>query len=77
MPIAYVGLYFTDLTPDMFPPATFGGVFRLPFAMNEDRKVRPHRFADAFYLGDNGEFIPVRPDERGLGYATVRVEIEF
>jgi len=77
VPIAYVGLYFTGLTPEMFPSGTFGGMFRLPFAMHDSKKVKPQRNTDAFYLGDDGEFIRIQQNETSLGYATVRVEIGF
>ena len=48
-------------------PASFSGKFRLPFAFNNI----------AAYKSDQGTPIPVRPDERALGDATVRVEISF
>ena len=35
------------------------------------------RTSDAFYLGDHGQLIRVQPDERSLGFPTVRVEIDF
>ena len=63
-----------EFTPIMtlpgFPlplPAAFRGTFRLPFAFHHI----------AAYLSDDGTPIPVRPDERALGDATVRVEITF
>ena len=77
VPVAYVGLYFPGLTPDMFAPAPFTGIFRLPFAMQDERRVKPPRNADAFYLGDDAGLIKVQRNETSLGYATVRVEIAF
>ena len=77
VPVAYVGLYFKDVTPEMFPAAPFTGIFRLPFVMHEGRRVKPPRNADAFYLGDDGGLINIQRDETSLGYATVRVEIAF
>jgi len=78
VPVAYVGLYFPGLTPEMFPAAAFGGVFRLPFALDESgSKKKPGKAMDTFYLGDNGELIKTLKDELSLGFATVRVEIAF
>jgi hypothetical protein len=74
--VADVGLF--GLTPEMFPVAAFGGVFRLPFALDESgNRKKPKKAMDTFYLGDNGELIRTRPDELSLGFATVRVEIAF
>jgi hypothetical protein len=76
VPVEYVGMF--GLTPAMFAPASFGGVFRLPFAVRSDnKKVKPPKGVQAFYLGDDGDFIPIQQDETSLGYATVRVEIGF
>ena len=77
VPVAYVGLFFRDLTPEMFAPASFGGTFRLPFVVHNDKKVKPQKGVQAFYLGDNGDFIPIQQNETSLGYATVRVEVGF
>jgi hypothetical protein len=78
VPLAYVGYYFPGVTPEMFPAAPFGGVFRLPFALDETgKRKKPRKSVDTFYLGDNGELIRVRPDELSLGFSTVRVEIAF
>jgi hypothetical protein len=78
VPVAYVGLYFPGLTPEMFPAAPFGGVFRLPFALDETgKKKKPGKAMETFYLGDTGELIRTRADELSLGFATVRVEIAF
>jgi len=49
------------------PTAPFSGKFRLPFFFHNG----------AVYKSDHGTPIPVRPDERALGDATVRVEISF
>ena len=66
------------LDPAKFGAAPFTGVFRLPFTV--DRRGWRHRAfsnRDAFYLGDHGQLIRVLPDERSLGFPTVRVEIDF
>jgi hypothetical protein len=66
------------LDPASFAEASFTGTFRLPFSMDRRGnrfKAHPHR--DAFYLGDRGQLIRVQPDERSLGFPTVRVEIDF
>jgi hypothetical protein len=49
------------------PTAAFSGKFRLPFFFHNV----------AAYKSDRGTPVPVRPDERALGDATVRVEISF
>jgi hypothetical protein len=77
VPVAYVGLFFPGLTPEMFAQASFGGIFRLPFVVHNDKKVKPQKGVQAFYLGDNGDFIPIQQNETSLGYATVRVEVGF
>ena len=66
------------LDPDAFAPAPFTGVFRLPFTVDK-RGGRHRAFSnrEAFYLGDRGQLIRVLPDERSLGFPTVRVEIDF
>ena len=76
VPIAGVGILGLD--PAHFAPAPFTGTFRLPFTV--DRRGWHHRAQsskDAFYLGDHGQLIRVQPDERSLGFPTVRVEIDF
>ena len=56
----------------------FTGTFRLPFALDEHRKHRkPQPDRDAFYLNDRRDPIPVKDNERSLGWPTVRLEIEF
>jgi hypothetical protein len=56
----------------------FTAKFRQPFAMSaHGERVKPRRGRDAFYLGDNGHLIPVRQDERAVGWPTVRFEINF
>jgi hypothetical protein len=47
--------------------ATFTGKFRLPFTLHHV----------AVYKKDNGQPVPVLPDERALGDPTVRVEVTF
>ena len=55
----------------------FTGVFRQPFAMGpRGQRRKPHRGEEAFYLVD-GEPVPVRQDERAVGWPTVRFEITF
>lgn len=51
------------------PAATFTGKFRLPYTVRQS--------AGAAYKSDSGKPIPVRPNERALGDATVRVEVTF
>src|SRR5207244_1181948 len=53
---------------------SFSGVFRNPFAISV--QGRPRRGEDAFYLVD-GEPVPVKQDERAVGWPTVRFEITF
>jgi hypothetical protein len=75
-PISAVGM--VGLDPAMFGPAPFTGVFRLPFTVDMGGwRHRPFSNRDAFYLGDHGQLIKVEPDERSLGFPTVRVEIDF
>lgn len=66
------------LDPAKFGEAPFTGVFRLPFTVDK-RGWRHRAFShrEAFYLGDHGQLIRVLPDERSLGFPTVRVEIDF
>ena len=66
------------LDPAHFGAAPFTGVFRLPFTV-ERHTWRRASFTtrEAFYLGDKGQLIKVEPDERSLGFPTVRVEIDF
>jgi hypothetical protein len=66
------------LDPAKFGAAPFTGVFRLPFTVDKRGwRHRAHSSKDAFYLGDQGQLIKVQPDERSLGFPTVRVEIDF
>lgn len=52
--------------------------FRQPFAKDEHGdRIKPRRAEDAFYLGDDGRTIPVRRDERAVGWPTVRFEVNF
>jgi hypothetical protein len=76
VPLAYVDSML-GLSPESFAPASFSGVFRLPFVVHNDKKVKPQKGIQAFYLGDGGDFIPIQQNETSLGYATVRVEIGF
>jgi len=76
VPIKDLGMLGLD--PAHFGPAPFTGVFRLPFTV-ERHMWRRASFStrEAFYLGDKGQLIKVRNDERSLGFPTVRVEIDF
>jgi hypothetical protein len=59
-------------------PASFTGVFRLPFAVSNGHKEKARKDGrDAYYLGDNDTLIKVRKDEMALGYPTVRIEVTF
>lgn len=59
-------------------PASFSGVFRLPFAVSKGQKEKPRKDRDQFfYLSDKGKLIKVRGDETALGYPTVRIEVNF
>jgi hypothetical protein len=76
VPIAYIAALGLD--PAHFGEARFTGTFRLPFALDRrGKRSRAHSSRDAFYLGDHGQLIRVQPDERSLGFPTVRVEINF
>jgi hypothetical protein len=78
VPLAYLGYYFPGLTAEMFPPAAFGGIFRLPFVQaHGSGKQKARRNIDAFYLTDDGKTVKVKRDEMSLGMPTVRVEITF
>lgn len=56
----------------------FTGTFRLPFSLSQDGSKGPAwGNRAAFYLTDNGRPDRVRQDERAIGWATVRLEIEF
>jgi hypothetical protein len=65
------------LDPAKFGEAPFTGVFRLPFMVERHTWRRAFSGREAFYLGDRGQLIRVLPDERSLGFPTVRVEIDF
>jgi len=57
---------------------SFSGTFRLPYSIGlggKHRKPGPHQAA--FYLGDDGTPIPVKQEERSLGFPTLRIEISF
>lgn len=57
---------------------TFNATFRLPFAKTtkgEFERAKANR--EAFYLGDRGELVPVRSNERSLGSPAVRVDVLF
>ena len=66
--------------PNLFgvTPATFSGVFRLPFTVgNRGRFEKPRRNVPAFYLTDDGKKERVKNEEYSLGMPTVRVEVTF
>jgi hypothetical protein len=55
----------------------FTATFRQPVAMSaRGRHVKPRRGQRAFYLVDD-ERVSVQPDERAVGWPTVRFEINF
>jgi len=57
---------------------SFSGTFRLPFSMASDGSHgRAWINRAAFYLKDNGKPLRVRENERSIGWATVRLEINF
>jgi hypothetical protein len=70
---------------------SFNAVFRQPFRQTENGGVVTQRgrsvaaskadasarFQQAYYLLDNGDLQEVRPDERAVGWPTVRFEINF
>jgi hypothetical protein len=54
------------------------GIVRLPFAIGPDGRHRKARSSEpAFYLSDQGELVRVEPEERSLGLATARFELNF
>lgn len=57
----------------------FSGTFRLPFALDArgDAKEIENENEQAFYRADDGSLIRVKPDERDLGFPTVRLEVHF
>jgi hypothetical protein len=59
-------------------PASFTGVFRLPFTMVKGRKDKPRKQDEtSYYLSDTETLIKVRNNEMALGYPTVRIEVNF
>jgi hypothetical protein len=59
-------------------PAGFSGVFRLPFSLTNGQKEKPRRDSrETYYLSDTDTLVKVRRDETALGYATVRIEVNF
>ena len=57
---------------------TFTGTFRLPFSLSANgAKWRAWGNRPAFYLNAKGRPERVQQDERSIGWATVRLEIEF
>jgi len=57
----------------------FTGTFRLPFALDDQgmAKEPDSDDEDMFYLGDDGQLIPVQPFERVFGFPPVRLEVTF
>lgn len=57
----------------------FSGTFRLPFGIDDlGRPSKSDHLHAAFYLADNFRTrIPVRPDERSVGFPPVRLEVRF
>lgn len=75
--------YDVDGSPDI-SGIPFTGIFRLPFALkkdgangDDDDVEKPRRGKPAFYLSDSGKLIPVKADERAVGYPTPRLEVTF
>jgi hypothetical protein len=61
-----------------FSPASFTGMVRLPFVLDDTiSHRRPHRGERALYLGDDGKFIRVEQKEISLGQANARFELNF
>jgi hypothetical protein len=58
-------------------PASFSGVFRLPFTVSRGHKEKARSGSDAYYLSDTDKLVKVRRDETALGYPTVRIEVNF
>ena len=59
-------------------PASFTGVFRLPFSVSNGRRDKARKDGrDGYYLGDSDKLIKIRKDEMALGYPTVRIEVNF
>ena len=91
LPLGFVseGTFTIDGTSVSFP---FQAVFRQPFTRSVKGDVLTHRGekgervsrtdpsarrAQAFYLLDDGSLQRLRPDERAIGWPTVRFEITF
>jgi hypothetical protein len=55
----------------------FSGTFRLPFSIQGSKAVHARRWNDAYYLTDDGLTVPVKRDERALGWPLVRFEVKF
>ncbi len=75
--------YDADGTPEV-SGLPFTGMFRLPFALKKDGAggddddiEKPRRGKPAFYLSDTGKLMPVRTEERAVGYPTPRLEVTF
>ena len=90
VPLGFVsgGSFTIDGAPDSYP---FNAVFRQPMrrvqkndaVTQRGNTVKAHktdvdaRDDDAFYLLDDGSWQSLRPDERAVGWPTVRFEITF
>ena len=84
LPLGFVsgGTFTIDGAADRLP---FKAVFRQPFTKSAtghvgktvSRSDPSARRAAAYYLLDNGRLEKVRPDERAVGWPTVRFEITF
>ncbi len=55
----------------------FSGTFRLPFALQQGKRVTPLQNQAAHYLDDRGLPFPVTLNERALGWPAVRFEVKF
>lgn len=86
VPIAFVTGTFTRTTTflgctlptPVSATVPFWGTFRLPFSVDQEGHAdEPEVGAPAFYLGDDGHLLPVKANERNLGFPLVRLEIHF
>ncbi len=54
----------------------FTGVFRLPVG-DRELGITPADPANAYYITDLGAAVPVRQDQRAIGFPTVKLEVTF
>ncbi len=59
-------------------PVNFCGTFRLPFELQDGKRVNPRRGNPHYYLDNDGtSLIPVQAAEKSIGMPTVRLELRF